>query len=47
MPLEDNRPMPEYQTSLMQMSSNQYYLVVQINFNETAHQLKNVYENYP
>ena len=52
-------PMPiSYQTSLMQMSSNQYYLVVQINVNENGSSAtaddcngkpssKHVYENYP
>ena len=37
------------QTSLMQMSSNQYYLVVQINVQnqDSNNDKKHVYENYP
>ena len=35
------------QTSLMQMSSNQYYLVVQINVQNQENDKKHVYENYP
>ena len=46
----DSSPMPvSCQTSLMQMSTHQYYLVVQINVEEAAEEARkgHVYENYP
>ncbi len=44
---EPSSPMPiSYQSNLMQMSSNQYYLVVQINVDDKANG-KHIYENCP
>lgn len=42
-----NNSLPiSYQTSLMQMSTSQYYLVVQINVNDEQNANRNLYENY-
>ena len=44
----ESPPLPvSCQTSLMQMSTNQYYLVVQINVDEHEKSHSHVYENYP
>ena len=44
----ESPPLPvSCQTRLMQMSTNQYYLVVQINVDEHEKSHSHVYENYP